>query len=616
MALLYPPFDIINNLKVQPTEGERILLNFLVENLNDEFEVYFQPFLNGDTPDIIVVRKRYGILIIEVKDWSLSNYYIENENIWHLKKDNTSIRSPFTQVTGYKDNIYNLHSDVLFEKKFKNPKHYGLISCGVYFHKEKESAVLEFLKSRVISAENKNYIKHLSYYCIMGHDSLNCDSFVAYLSHNTRLFNYSELFTEDIYQSIRRYLKPPYHRIEDGIPIQYSPAQAELCISKENARQKIKGVAGSGKTLVLAKRAVNAHKRTQDKILILTYNLTLKNYIHDKINDVRENFSWDCFIIDNYHNFFTKQANNFSLLIEDLSDYYKIDFFLKSIPESYKFQTILIDEVQDYHESWIKIIQTSFLARNGEFVVFGDEKQNIYKLPLDQNREPKISGIPGAWIKKLNKPYRFAGKIASFAKDFQIKTLKEKYNIDEYELAYQQEIDESPSRIEYQFLDRDTTPEEVCDVIFKIIRKYEIHSSDVAILNSKIDFNRQVDYTIRNQIRENTLSTFETQECYNKVKGDNFNHSSFSLDEQMEEIRRSKKCNFWHKSGVVKLSTIHSFKGWEIHTLFLIIEDEYNEKEFSTAELIYTGITRARFNLFILNLGNQKYHKIFTEIIQ
>ena len=71
--------------------------------------------------------------------------------------------------------------------------------------------------------------------------------------------------------------------------------------------------------------------------------------------------------------------------------------------------------------------------------------------------------------------------------------------------------------------------------------------------------------------------------------------------------------------GTVKLSTIHSFKGWEIDTLFLIIENDYDdensESKFSIDELIYTGLTRCRNNLIVVNISNQRYHKFFSKII-
>lgn len=63
--------------------------------------------------------------------------------------------------------------------------------------------------------------------------------------------------------------------------------------------------------------------------------------------------------------------------------------------------------------------------------------------------------------------------------------------------------------------------------------------------------------------------------------------------------------------GTVKLSTIHSFKGWEINTLILLIEQNAGYPPDSDDELIYTAITRCRENLLVLNLGNERYHGFF-----
>ena len=74
----------------------------------------------------------------------------------------------------------------------------------------------------------------------------------------------------------------------------YSQEQQRIIYS-QNKAQKIKGVVGSGKTTTLVARAVEAYKRIlkendNPKILILTFNITLKNYIHDKLNQVPEEF--------------------------------------------------------------------------------------------------------------------------------------------------------------------------------------------------------------------------------------------------------------------------------------------------------------------------------------
>ena len=74
----------------------------------------------------------------------------------------------------------------------------------------------------------------------------------------------------------------------------------------------------------------------------------------------------------------------------------------------------------------------------------------------------------------------------------------------------------------------------------------------------------------------------------------------------------------------MKMATIHSFKGWESPSVVLILQpegnidnDTYNviENENSPA-LVYTAITRAKRNLFILNMGNTNYHDFFVNNIE
>ena len=79
MAELIPSLEKINSMKPKPTEGEYALIKKLSEELGDDYKVYYQPFLNGDRPDVIVLKKNLGILIIEVKDWNLGNYNIRIE---------------------------------------------------------------------------------------------------------------------------------------------------------------------------------------------------------------------------------------------------------------------------------------------------------------------------------------------------------------------------------------------------------------------------------------------------------------------------------------------------------------------------------------------------------
>jgi superfamily I DNA/RNA helicase len=83
-------------------------------------------------------------------------------------------------------------------------------------------------------------------------------------------------------------------------------------------------------------------------------------------------------------------------------------------------------------------------------------------------------------------------------------------------------------------------------------------------------------------------------------------------------IRDNKKIHFWMNSGTIKVSTINSFKGWESEVVFLILEPKYDMTtlfNLSFDELLYTGLTRCRRNLVIINYGNEEYDKKIRPII-
>ena len=534
MAKIYPTLENINRLKVQPTDGELFLIKYLINNLPNDIEIYFQPFLNGDMPDIILMQENVGVSIIEVKDWNLDLYKIDEHNKWFLKENNALLKSPFQQVFNYKDNLFNLHINGLLKEKIKNKQFYGRIQPYVYFHKATKNNIESFyynilsyykrmeqechddFKTKKVTYENYekrlNYIKQkqskierdIKYHAV-GNDNLQKIQLPK---------NNSNLFTESIYKEFQRYLQPPYHTLQEGIEIKYTKKQEKL-IKSQPIHQKIKGVAGSGKTVVLAKRAVNAHKRHNDMVLILTYNITLKSYIHDKISDVREDFSWKYFYITNYHQLITQTINNLGIEInlpDNISEnekstyldkYYYSNFklFEPYKDEINKYKSIFIDEIQDYKPEWIKIIREYFLVKtDSEMVLFGDEKQNIYNRELDAEHKPKIVQGFGRW-EYLNKSVRHqgdGGRILDLAKRFQKTFFQNKYEIDVYD-----DSSNTPSlnlgiyKIAHY---ENNNIALLVDIIMKEIKNNNIHPNDIAILSTNIDLLKEVDYIIRKNI--------------------------------------------------------------------------------------------------------------------
>ena len=400
MAKVYPAFETIKKFKQRPTEGELRLLEFLMENLDDDYEIFFNPYLNGDRPDVIVFRYGYGLLIFEVKDWNLSNYLIDKQsehNIWIYKEARAKVKSPLEQVYKYKENLFELHVDGLLACKINDIRKVKAISCVVYFHKASEQEVNALCGDQFMDDPEFKYNMTL-----WGADNLTAEN-LKKLLEDRYISRKSKFELPDyIYMNIRRILEPSEHLKEQGKHITYT-SQQENIIYSDIKEQRVSGVFGSGKTTVLVARAVQAYKRAckekvreEVKILILTLNITLVNYIKDRLNNVAEEFYRPAFIICNYHTFINGELNNMGIKVYspppqssagqwfDGQYYSNVNLFAEHKEDTSRYDAILIDEIQDYKRPWMDILKLYFLRAGGEYVLFGDVKQNIYGIDTEE----------------------------------------------------------------------------------------------------------------------------------------------------------------------------------------------------------------------------------------
>ena len=746
MALFYPSLEQIERLKVPPTTGERALLDFLGRELDDSYEVYFNPYLNGDRPDVLIMRQHHGVLVIEVKDWNVDLFEIDDNKRWHYKENGAVVKSPISQVYKYKQNLFDLHVPTLLERSINDIRMFNIVSCAVYFHCVSQKSLIQKLVSPY--EKDRKYLDFLKYNIdLIGTDGLNRDNFAEllrkrYISGSKQ----SKLFTNDLYENFRRILTPPLHMKSQGQPYNYSDKQKEIIFS-QTLEQRVKGVFGSGKTTVLAARAVQAYKRAlsrnpDPKILILTFNITLKNFIHDKLQRVDEEFPLQNFVIVNYHHFLSGEMNNLGIPIripEEIlemknnpkqraeykrilheyleREYYSnvglLELFRKQIRP---YDAVLIDEIQDYKREWMEIVKTYFRSPDGDYVLFGDVKQNIYSMPVVS--KDVVTNVSGRPI-ELRYCYRSDYKIQDVAHAFQVSRFQGKYEIDDIDNKSAEEDvlnleTEKEGYINYMFIEE---KENALSTLYNIVRgnivnkERHISPNDITILGYRIDLLRRFDLFYRLESREKVNSMLETveamymknlnlfsgasipnwfgyfieislkpelQKAWREKKIDSrkekellprirknlarilavyelydvfpgrfetamqiecekngitktqlmafidsykdaisgFREDVYSAD--YDDIRENKKIHFWMNSGTLKVSTINSFKGWESELVFLIIEPKYdNTTSFNIAfdELLYTGITRSRNNLVVLNFGNKQYDACMKEII-
>ena len=721
MALFYPTIENIQRLKVPPTEGEWALLHFLERNLDDSFEVYFNPYLNGDRPDVVIMRKDYGVMIIEVKDWNLNNFELDDKKRWVYSQNKALVKSPIDQVLRYKDNLYNLHVPELLQLNIKDRRHFSIVSCAVYFHCASQRQLNEMLVKPY--EKDVRYMDFLKYNIdFIGYDSLTKEHLTEICKKRYLIAPQpSFLFTESLYSNFQRLLSPATHLKDQGEPYSYSRKQKEIIYS-DVLEQRIKGVFGSGKTTVLAARAVQAYKRAakhnfKPRILILTFNITLKNFIHDKLNRVNEEFPWDCFTIINYHQFINAELNNLGIEFEvpEKLDHYALNRYLEehyygniSLFEKHKAQivpydAVLIDEIQDYHRAWMDIIKTYYRDPEGDYVLFGDVKQNIYGQPVSQ--KDVVTNVRG--VNELKYCFRSDFKVRDLALAYQKEFYGDKYELDDFEEIQQQGLldlqVEKEGYINYIYLQGENPIVSLYNIIRgNILNKAaNISPNDITVLGYTHNTLRLFDAYYRYSSRENTATMMETIETMymtqlNVIEKDPNSEHKLWLENISEHFRKkifpkksylsptdktrlkqqvailftiydlyekynaafidrlteecdkcginvntfkafrkhyedllkvfvtvvyggdykyiqdNKKLHFWMNSGTIKISTINSFKGWESEVVFLVVEKKYDTAtrfNANFAELLYTGLTRCKRNLVIINYGNEECDK-------
>jgi superfamily I DNA/RNA helicase len=491
--------------------------------------------------------------------------------------------------------------------------------------------------------------------------------------------------------------------------------------------QRVKGVFGSGKTTVLAARAVQAYKRAlarnnAPRILILTFNITLKNFIHDKLMRVDETFPLESFIIINYHQFINAELNNLNIDVvvpenypkEKVGEYLEQNFYSNiSLFEDnkagiVKYDAVLIDEIQDYHRPWMEIIKNYFRDPQGDYVLFGDVKQNIYGQPTSQ--KDVVTNVRG--VNELKYCFRSDFKVRDLAQSFQSTIFRDKYDIDDFSengtWNFFGQEQQKEGLINYMYLSNTDSVVALYNIIRGNIinNANKISPNDITILGYTASQLRLFDCYYRYASRERTNSMLETIEAmymthlnflgkdmenaggwFKSISGHLSKklfpkrnvlfendiiklrqhiaklftiydlYSSYSdtfinrLKEECEvcgistdaffaflrhyedeltpfktmvynssykNIRDNKKLHFWMNSGTIKISTINSFKGWESEVVFLIIEPKYDRTTSFNLwfdELLYTGLTRCKRNLIVVNFGNTEYDQKIRPLI-
>lgn len=612
---VYNDYDIRLQLQNKMMSREKARVAYRLHNfLSVDDIMYIDPVINEVAVDFIIVRPNRGLLLLNVFEEDLENCQLikEGKEILILGKDGVNTRtyqSPIELISMCQSSIKDGIEELLMST-IESSKNFGLIKKAVVFTANDNNKVKDFFG---ITSE------HINYTFLFGNEFVFNKNVSQGLYNQIGLIHTSSFIDDVVKRKIAKIISPSWHSYQEGkAGIEPKGAQRELVISR-NTQQKISGVAGSGKTHVLAARAVNAMKRTGGDILVLTFNITLANYLRYRLSELREDFSWEKIDIYPYHQFFRIRASECQLHV-DFDSYNQLSFFEKATIQK-RYSAIFVDEVQDYTTEWLKILMQNFLLQNGEFVVFGDPKQNVYHRPIDSNGDIRLGVIGGLWNKELNTGRRFTNpRLATLATSFQAKFLSGQ-PVDTINTTNSFDNTLNFQIVTYYNMKSSFTIDNLVSKITDIIKNSNNEPKDFVVLASYSKLLQTIDYKYREITGEKTEITFVSTEQYEQLKQlhsvSDRHPANWKFNRDYEALGRARKQQFTTDKRCLKLSTIKSFKGWESPSVIIILDDEYNSRSASykpmEPEMVYTAITRARESLYIVNIGNDTYDKFFKE---
>jgi Nuclease-related domain len=553
-------------ITVAQTPGETALLNFLRCELDDDWTVYVQPFLNGDEPDLVALNPRAGVIVFEVKDYAEGPYSADDGG-WRINdaQGTHRIASPVDQVNRYRNNIIGLYCAEIGEAVDRDQRNLATIRLVLYFHSMTGDTARDMCRRA-----HQNLI-------VLGTNELR-DGALREKCREVRTGE-SRIMSPQWAESLSAWLNPPMHLEEHGrrdlTPEQRRHAQPA------DGRRRLRGVAGSGKSLVLAHRAA-ARAARGERVLVLTFNITLANYVRDLLRRATS-YPHDMAIITHFHEFCRLALDKANCPIPQHpipQEYFEtvlpdavLGAVTDRVPESLRFDGIYIDEGQDFRRNWFELCTRFLCAENAEMLLVVDYAQNLYERESNWTDDMRGLGFRGPWG-RLSQSHRLPRRVREAAWEF-----ARANRLDTEQLLApegQQELF-NPDLVWHD--ERDV--ENACRTVLRLYRHLlidrQVHPQDIAILVP-------------------THAIGEVLVEYLRNRGEQPNHV---FQSQEGNHRRNKK-TFWMGSRGVKMCTVHSFKGWESRFVVALLADN-TFQNVGAERLFYVALTRCREGIFFVN---------------
>lgn len=596
VRIVDPPLTALASLRQPLNEGERGVLDWFTEILPTEWEIYIQPHLNGLRPDFVLLHPQCGIAVYEVKDWNLHglDYFVDHDrNTPRLmgrtdgKAFSLARQDPVAAIDRYKREIHGLYVPSLPGKSG-----FGSIVAGVIF----TSATTRDAEDLLHPLRNaKGHTQFPRLYPVIGAELLHRRDKGALRILLSSAWRIDDRMNERVATELRHWLVEPAFARDQRVPLAQllTPRQRALCVNKEGVRfRRVKGPAGSGKSLVLAGRAAELAKQGQ-RVLILTFNITLINYLLDlAVQYAQSGVVRRQITALNFHHWCRRIAD----LTGNEDEYLKLwpqngegdveeilrtilpskaALWANALEEEDRWDAVLVDEGQDFLPAWWSAIRAALRTDGkGEAMLVADRQQNVYGVKPWTDIEMNGAGFRGPWG-VLESSYRMSPTLCQRAIDF---VDRFQPDVDEHRPFPVQGELEFRTELRWLQLEPLASVAAACsDALLDILSRSADDPIAVAELICIVD-REDVGLEIVQLLQDKQIRVLHT-----------FGIGGTQREKNLDGRRR--KLAFFKGDARIKITTIQSFKGWESRALVVQISKASNPTELALA---YAAITRLK----------------------
>lgn len=622
MAITLP-----ESIPKKATAGKRILFQTLKQYLDDDYIVYYEPDIHGYHPDFVILGPDLGLVVLEVKDYTATTLYQLSSDEWVIRTNSGKLETkkpPLKQARDYmltimdklKTDFNLIQHEGKYRRNLKFPCGYGAV-----FTRLTEA---QFIKHSLYDVMEPNFVFTRDD-IDPDRESFSQEQLVEKLFQMFSIpFRLKEPLSYEEINAIRYHLFP---EVRISADVDKKPYRDQLLLSLHNIQtmdlhqeklakqigdkhRLLRGVAGSGKTLVLTTRAKLLHKKHPDwKILILCYNISLARMIeemvlgklnepedllegnHEKVRQLPDNIR-----VSHFHHFFSKDLKTNEKQLPSLLE--KLEKKEAILPQ---YDAILIDEGQDFAPEWLKLISHILNPTTQSMLLVEDRAQTIYKRKTSYLHDTGLDFRGRSKVLSIN--YRNTAQIVKFAWDFyqEHSVLQDKIVKAEFEgqeiISPQSTKRKGPKPYVYRGENTMDEVDRVAKVIQKLHQKNHIPYDEMAILY-RVKRSQYVDLiqTVKKQLTKHDIPYYWLTE------------------------NTDSKRNYRKEDGRVKICTLDSSKGLDFQAVFIMnvenIPFALEKNQEREAPLLYIGMTRALDYLMISYSGNSKFTAYFDPFIK